>query len=46
MKEKTVNFDLSQLSLRELIETYESIIEFLKYLEENKIQIDGDDKNE
>ena len=46
MKEKKESFDLSQLSLEELIRTHESIVEFLTYLKENKIQLDGDDKNE
>ena len=46
MKEKTESFDLSQLSLEELMNTYNNITEFLVYLQENKIQLDGDDKNE
>ena len=32
-KEEKVDFDLSVLTLDQLIETYKEIIEFLKYLE-------------
>lgn len=38
MKEEKVNFDLSELSLRELIEVYNKITEFIQYLNENKIE--------
>ena len=39
--ESKVDFDLSVLSLDELIETYKEIIEFLKYLENSKIVIES-----
>lgn len=39
-EENKVNFDLSVLSLEELIEVYENIEEFLKYLNENRIEIE------
>lgn len=35
-----INYDLSILSLEELIKTYESILEFLKFLEENQVNTD------
>lgn len=41
MKEKT-NFDISSLTLEELIMVYEDADLFLKYLEENKIEEDED----
>ena len=37
--EKKVEFDLSVLNLRELINVYENITDFLQYLEENKIKL-------
>ena len=40
-KEKTsVDFDLSILSLDELLEVYENIEEFLGFLNESKIEIE------
>ena len=39
-EENKVNFDLSVLSLEELIEVYDNIEEFLKYLNESKIDIE------
>lgn len=39
-KEEKVDFDLSVLTLDELIETYKEIIEFLKYLENSKMEIE------
>ena len=42
MKEKT-NFDISNLTLEELIKVYEDVEAFLKYLEDNKIE-EGDNK--
>ena len=43
MEAKT-NFDISNLSLRELIEVYETINSFLDFLEESKIK-DGETEN-
>ncbi len=40
-KEEKVDFDLSVLTLDELVETYKEIMEFLKYLENSKIEIEG-----
>lgn len=39
-KENKYNFDLSNLSLKELIEVYENITNFLDYLESHKIEIE------
>ena len=39
-KESKVNFDLSELTLEELIEVYDNINIFIDYLEESKIEID------
>ena len=36
-EENKVNFDLSTLSLDELIKVYENITEFLEFLEDSKI---------
>lgn len=35
-----VDFDLSKLTLQELIEVYDNIKEFLMFLEENKIELE------
>lgn len=43
-KEDDINFDMSKLSLEELIKVYESIKLFLTYLEENKIK-EGEENN-
>lgn len=45
-EENKVNFDLSVLSLEELIETYENINIFLDYLKESKIEIEEKKENE
>ena len=45
-KEKKVGFDLSNLSLQELIEVYNNIEEFIQYLEENKIEVDEEKDDE
>ena len=39
-KENKYNFDLSNLSLKELIEVYENITNFLDYLENHRIEIE------
>ena len=44
MSENT-NFDMSNLSLKELIEVYESIESFLAFLDESKIE-EGEAKDE
>lgn len=41
-KEEKVGFDLSNLSLQELIEVYNNIEEFMQYLDENKIEVDDE----
>ena len=41
MDEKT-NFDISSLTLEELIKVYEDVDLLLKYLEDNKIEEDED----
>ena len=40
-KEEKVDFDLSVLTLDQLIETYKEILEFLKYLESSRIEIEA-----
>lgn len=40
-----VNFDMSTLSLSELVKTYEDIINFLKFLKEKEIE-KVEDKND
>lgn len=40
MKEKKVDFDLSALSLKDLIEVYEEITSFIDYLNNNKIEVE------
>ena len=37
--ENKVDFDLSTLSLEELIKVYESVDEFIEFLNDNKIEI-------
>lgn len=41
--EKKREFDLSKLKLEELIEVYKEINNFLKYLKENKIDIEEEE---
>ena len=43
MEESTIDFDISELTLKELIEVYEKINLFIKYLEENKIEQEVED---
>ncbi len=43
MEESTIDFDISKLTLKELIEVYEKINLFIKYLEENKIEQEVED---
>lgn len=40
MEEKKVDFDLSSLSLQELIEVYEEITNFINFLNNTKIEIE------
>lgn len=42
MEESVVNFDISKLSLEDLIKVYENINSFLKYLKDNKIEQEVD----
>lgn len=37
---ETVEFDLHTLSLQELVEVYKDIIDFLGFLQENKISLE------
>ncbi|MCI5835944.1 MAG: hypothetical protein MR227_04560 [Firmicutes bacterium] len=45
MEESVVNFDISKLSLEDLIKVYENIESFLKYLDDNRIEqeVDNDE---
>ena len=45
-KEEKVNFDLSLLSLNELIETNNNIEEFLSFLNDNKVEEKEDEEDE
>lgn len=45
-KEEKVDFDLSVLSLNELIEAYNNIEEFLSFLNDSKIEIDEKEEDE
>ena len=45
-KEEKVDFDLSVLSLEELIEAYNNIDEFITFLNENKIEIEDKEDDE
>ncbi len=38
--EEKVEFDLSTLSLEELVEVYKNIVDFLEFLQENKIVLE------
>ena len=40
-----INFDISKLSLEDLIKVYENIESFLKYLDDNRIEqeVDNDE---
>ena len=46
VEKNKVNFDLSTLTLEELIEVYENIQVFLDYLEESKIEIEEKGKKD
>lgn len=37
--EEKVEFDLSTLSLQELMEVYKNIVDFIEFLQENKITL-------
>ncbi len=39
-EENKVNFDMSVLSLKELIEVYEEIDKFIKFISDKKIEYD------
>lgn len=45
-EDEKVNFDLSTLSLEELIEVYGKIGDFLEYLDESKLVIEEKEKEE
>ena len=45
VKEDKTNFDISNLSLKELIEVYEAINTFLNFLDESKVE-KGETKDE
>lgn len=46
MEESLVDFDISKLSLKDLISVYENINQFLKYLNDNKLEQDEVDEDE
>ena len=43
--EEKVEFDLSALNLQELMEVYKNIVDFLDFLQDNKITL-GENENE
>ena len=43
---ENTKFDMSNLSLKELIELYEAIESFLAFLDESKIEEEGETKDE
>lgn len=45
-KEEKVNFDLSVLSLNELIDAYNNINEFLSFLNDSKVEEKEDEEDE
>lgn len=47
-EDNKVDFDLSTLSLEELIKVYESVDEFIEYLNDSKLEIEekSEDENE
>lgn len=45
-KEEKVDFDLSVLSLNELIEAYNNIEEFLGFLNDSKVEIEEKEDDE
>ena len=42
MLNEKVDFDLSLLTLEDLIEVYNKIEEFLQFLDDSKMEVDGD----
>ena len=40
MHNEKVDFDLSELSLKDLIEVYHDMSNFIQFLEENKIELE------
>ena len=46
MLNDTVDFDLSLLSLEELIEVFNDIDSFIQYLLDSKIEVEKEDENE
>ena len=46
MLNEKVDFDLSLLSLEELIEVFNDIDTFIQYLNDIKIEVEKEDKNE
>lgn len=45
MLNEKVDFDLSLLSLEELIQVFDNIEEFIQFLDDSKIDLEGDDKD-
>ena len=46
VEEEKVDFDLSKLTLEELIEVYEKVEEFIEFLENSKIEEVKDNEDE
>ena len=45
-EEEKVGFDLSTLSLQELINVYKNITDFMQYLDDNKIIVEEEKETE
>lgn len=45
-KEEKIGFDLSALSLQELIEVYNNIEEFLQYIDDNRIEVEEEEEKD
>ncbi len=45
-EEEKVGFDLSTLSLQELVTVYKDITDFMQYLDDNKIIVEEEKENE
>ena len=46
MNDEKVNFDLSILSLQELIEVYQNVTDFLQHIQNSKIIIEDKEKKD
>ena len=45
-EDNKIDFDLSTLTLQELVEVYQEITDFLEYLKDNKIELEEEKEKE